>query len=97
MITSQLKELLLQSLTHERGGVLVYQTALECVRNKDLRKEWQGYLEQTKNHVVVLGNVCVALGLDPGEMTPGCQVVQHTGKSLVVDENGAGCRRPRGG
>ena len=84
MIASQLKELLLQSLVHERGGVLVYQTALECVRNDDLRDEWTEYLEQTKNHVVVLTRTCAALGLDPGEMTPGCQVVQHTGKSLVV-------------
>lgn len=84
MKAPQLKELLLQSLTHERGGVLVYQTALECVINKDLRKEWQGYLEQTQNHVAVLTRVCDSLGLDPGEMTPGCQVVQHTGKSLVV-------------
>ena len=84
MVSAQLKELLLQSLTHERGGVLVYQTALECALNKDLRKEWQGYLRQTENHVRVLTNTCEALGLDPGEMTPGCQVVQHTGKSLVV-------------
>lgn len=84
MKAPQLKELLLQSLTHERGGVLVYQTALECVINKDLRKEWQEYLQQTQNHVAVLTRVCDALGLDPGEMTPGCQVVHHTGKSLVI-------------
>jgi len=84
LVTSQLKELLLQSLTHERGGLLVYQTALECAVNDDLREEWEEYLEQTRNHVVVLSDVCASLGLDPGEMTPGCQVVQHTGKSLVV-------------
>lgn len=84
MKAPQLKELLLQSLTHERGGVLVYQTALECVINKDLRKEWQEYLEQTRNHVAVLTRVCGVLGLDPGEMTPGCQVVHHTGKSLII-------------
>ena len=51
MVPAQLKELLLQSLEHERGGVLVYQTALECVVNKDLRKEWAKYLEQTERHV----------------------------------------------
>lgn len=84
MINPQLKELLLQALEHERGGILVYQTALECVLNDDLRQEWQKYLEQTRNHVVVLDRTCQALGLDPGEMTPGCQIVQHTGKSLVV-------------
>jgi hypothetical protein len=84
MIAAQLKELLLQSLVHERGGVLVYQTALECVVHDNLRAEWQKYLEQTKGHVELLTVACQALGLDPGEMTPGCQVVQHTGKSFVV-------------
>ena len=84
MVNAQLKELLLQSLEHERGGVLVYQTALECVVNEDLRAEWEQYLEQTERHVDILTNVCEALGLDPDEMTPGRKVVQHTGKSLVV-------------
>ena len=84
MVSAQLKELLLQSLVHEKGGVLVYQTALECVLNADLREEWETYLAQTENHVAVLSQVCEALALDAGEMTPGCQVVQHTGKALVV-------------
>jgi hypothetical protein len=84
MIALQLKELLLQSLVHERGGVLIYQTALECAINNDLRREWDEYLEQTKNHVTILTRTCSALGLDPGDMTPGCQVVQHNGKALVV-------------
>lgn len=84
MIAAQLKELLLQSLVHERGGVMVYQTALECALNDDLREEWEKYLEQTQNHVQVLTTACVSLGLDPGETTPGCMIVQHMGKSLVV-------------
>lgn len=84
MVPAQLRELLLQSLEHERGGVLIYQTALECVLNEDLRREWEKYLEQTQNHVDVLARVCVSLELDPGEMTPGCQIVQHTGTSLVI-------------
>jgi len=84
MISAQVKELLLQSLEHERGGVLVYRTALECVLNADLEGEWEKYLEQTIKHVDVLTGVCAALGLDPGEMTPGCQIVHHNGKALVV-------------
>lgn len=83
-VPPQLKELILQSLEHERGGVLVYQTALECAVNNDLREEWTKYLAQTERHVEILANVCDKLGLDAGEMTPGCKVVQHTGKSLVV-------------
>ena len=84
MVSAQLRELLLQSLEHERGGVLVYRTALECVINDELREEWQRYLTQTENHVRVLTETCQALGLDPQERTPGCQIVHHTGKSLVV-------------
>ena len=80
----QLRELLLQSLEHELGGVLVYQTALECVRNADLETEWRKYLDQTQHHVEVLTDACVALGLDPDEITPGRKVVQHNGKSLVA-------------
>ena len=80
----QVRELLLQALTHERGGTLVYSTALECAVNDDLREEWEKYLEQTVRHVDILTGVCVAMGLDPDEMTPGCQIVQHNGKALVI-------------
>ena len=83
-ISPQLRELLLQSLEHEKGGVILYQTALECAVNAGLKKEWTKYLEETRNHVVVLTGVCEALGLDPGEMTPGRKIVNHVGKSLVI-------------
>ena len=84
METAQLKELLLQSLEHERGGVLVYQTALECAVNDDLREEWSGYLAPTGTHVEILTAACESLGLDPDEKTPGCKVVQHVGKAVVI-------------
>jgi hypothetical protein len=84
MKSDQFKELVLQSLTHERGGVLVYQAALECAIDADLREEWIKYLAQTENHVTVLIDVCRSMRLDAGEMTPGCKIVQHTGKALVV-------------
>jgi hypothetical protein len=78
-----MKELLLQALEHERGGVLVYRTALECVREDELRKEWEEYLEQTTMHVEVLERTCRALTLDPTEVTPGCEIVRHLGRALV--------------
>jgi rubrerythrin len=84
MQDTQLKELLLQSLEHERGGVLIYKTALECAVNKSLAKEWRKYLEQTERHVDILTDVCGRLGLDPGERTPGCKIVHHNGTALVV-------------
>ncbi len=83
MISPRLKDLLLQSLEHERGGVLLYRRALECAINEDLLEEWRTYLEQTENHVEVLTRVCEELQLDPNEMTPGCQIVQENGKALL--------------
>lgn len=83
-VAMQVRELLLQALVHERGGALVYSTALECAVNDDLREEWETYLEQTIRHVDILTGVCLAMGLDPDEMTPGCQIVHHNGKALVI-------------
>jgi hypothetical protein len=80
---AQLHELLYQALETEMGGVDVYETALTCAVNEDLRKEWQEYLDQTKTHRKVLLNVFAELGLDPDKQTPGRKVVAHMGKSLV--------------
>jgi rubrerythrin len=81
--TKQLHELLLQALEHEKGGVQVYETALKCAVNSDLREEWEKYLEQTRKHVRVLNDVFASLKLDPYQETPGRQVVRYIGSSLV--------------
>ncbi len=83
MKIEQLNELVLQSLEHEKGGVEIYATALECAQNDDLKAEWQRYFEQTKTHVTALEQVAARLGLDPGRETPGSQVVRHVGTALV--------------
>jgi rubrerythrin len=83
MKSAQLKELLLQSVEHERGGVQVYRVALECAVNRDLKEEWKKYLRQTEKHVQVLQDACRALKLDPDEETPGREVVRGTGVALV--------------
>lgn len=83
MNEKQLHELLYQALETELGGVQVYTTALRCVVNEDLKEEWEKYLEQTRNHVSIVQDTIVALGLDPAKETPGRAVVRHTGESLV--------------
>jgi hypothetical protein len=80
---NQLNELLYQALETELGGVKIYETALTCAVNKDLEKEWQEYLGQTKRHVDVLRNVFSSLGLDESRMTAGRKVVGYIGTSLV--------------
>ena len=83
MNDKQVKELALQALETELGGVEVYKTALQCVVNDDLREEWEEYLEQTERHVEIVTTLVEELGLDPEEETPGRLVVRHIGESLV--------------
>ena len=80
---AQVEELLYQALETELGGVKVYETAVRCAVNEDLRKEWTHYLEQTRHHVQVLQDVFAQLGLDADAQTPGRKVVGHIGAALV--------------
>jgi hypothetical protein len=80
----KLHALLYEALETERGGVLIYQTALRCALNEDLIKEWEEYLEQTRHHVEVLTSVLKKFGLDPDQETPGRNVVRNAGLSLVT-------------
>ena len=83
MKKEQLQELLYQALETEMGGVQVYTTALRCVVNEELKKEWEEYLEQTQNHERIVLEVFEKLGLDPKTETDGRKVVRHIGESLV--------------
>ena len=84
MKESQLAELMLQSLEHEMGGVKVYETAVQCAVNSDLREEWEKYLAQTRTHVEILQAVCAAFGLDPTTKSSGRDVVHTVGTALVT-------------
>ena len=65
MKRKQVEELLYQSLETERGGIQIYETAVRCSVNDDLKKEWGEYLEQTRNHEVVM-----LRGSTPSSSTP---------------------------
>lgn len=83
MKAEQRNELLYQALETELGGIQVYTMAIDCAVNKDLKKEWQEYLDQTKHHVEVVKGLFEKLGLDTETETPGRKVVRQIGESLV--------------
>jgi hypothetical protein len=83
MHQDQLHELLYQAYETELGGVQVYETALRCVQNTELREEWEKYHEQTTHHVEIVAGLLQAFDLDPTKETPGRKVVRHIGVSLV--------------
>jgi rubrerythrin len=79
----QVHELLFQALETELGGVKVYETALRCVDNKDLREEWEKYHRQTTHHVEIVEGLLGEFGLDLSTQSPGRAVVKHIGAALV--------------
>lgn len=83
METKMVKELLLQSLEHEMGGIKVYEAALKCALNEDLKEEWEKYHQQTEHHVQVLQDVFSQLQLDAQEQSPGRKIIHDLGQSLV--------------
>jgi rubrerythrin len=89
METETVKELLLQALEHEMGGVKIYQTALKCAVNEDLKEEWEKYLEETERHVQVLHDACLQLEFDPEERTPGRKITRDKGAALVASMEAA--------
>jgi rubrerythrin len=79
----QFNQLLYEALETEMGGVKVYETAIRCAVNEDLKEEWEKYHEQTQNHERIVRKLFGTFGLDPEKDTPGRQVVRHIGESLV--------------
>jgi hypothetical protein len=89
MEQKQLQELLYQALETERGGIRVYEAAVECALNDDLRKEWEKYLDQTRNHEVVMLRVLDAFGLDAETTTPGREILRRKAETLVTSMKSA--------
>ncbi len=83
MDKNKMNELLYEALETEKGGIKVYETAIRCAKRSDLKKEWEKYHKQTRNHEKILIDVFQDLGLDPDMETPGRKVVRHIGESLV--------------
>ncbi len=83
MKTKQLEELILQSLEHEMGGVKIYEMALDCAQNEDLKEELEKYLDQTRSHVQMLEEVCNSMKIDAHLQTPGRRIVRAVGEGLL--------------
>ena len=82
-VSRPIHDLLCQALETELGGVAVYQMAVLCADNDDLREEWQKYLRQTERHVEIVRGMFEALGMDPEATTPGRVIVREKGQCLV--------------
>jgi rubrerythrin len=84
MNQEQLTSLLYEALETEQGGIKIYETAVSCAVNDELKEEWEEYLDQTRNHEAILRDVFETMKLDPAKETPGRQIVRTLGESLVT-------------
>jgi ferritin-like metal-binding protein YciE len=82
-VNKNAQELLYQALETELGGEQVYQAAIRCAQNSELKEEWQKYLEETQNHQRIVLQVFDRLGFDANRETPGRAIVRHQGESLI--------------
>lgn len=79
----QVSELLLQSLEHQKCGVLIFEAALKCAVDMEFREELEGRLKGAHHAVDMFTEACFSLGMDPDRATPGRQVVRELGFALV--------------
>jgi rubrerythrin len=83
-VEATLEDLLYQALETEQGGIKIYQTAITCAVNDDLREEWNEYLEETRRHEQILLGVFEGFGLDPMLRPPSRDIVGGIGDALVA-------------
>jgi rubrerythrin len=83
MKSGMINELIFQALETEVGGVKVYEAAIRCAKNEDLKSEWKKYQQQTKRHVEILEEICEEMGLDAEDDTPGRRLVRQKGEALI--------------
>lgn len=83
MNRNQVDELLCEAIETERGGIKIYETALSCAQNADLRKEWEKYLSETRKHERVLKDICTEFGVNAERDTSGRKIVRSLAETLV--------------
>lgn len=76
-------DFLLQALETELGGVKVYETAIQCAQNDELRKEWEKYLDETNEHVDIYIGLLNDMDIDPDQASAGRSLVRTNGQNLV--------------
>ena len=84
MDDAQVRELLYQALETEIGGQLVYEAAIGCAENRDLREEWSKYLAETRTHEATLREVFDRIGMDAEADSPGRRVLRFKAAGLVT-------------
>ena len=84
MEMQMVKELMLQSLEHEMGGLQGLRDGAEVRRQRGPEGRVGEVPQETEKHVQVLHDACLQLEIDPEEQTPGRKITHDMGASLVA-------------
>ena len=77
-----LLELLSECLAVEKGGKILYQTALGLVRDHEVLRHFQKFYEQTVRHEEILTRVIDKLGGSPQHMSAGAKLAEKKAHAL---------------
>ncbi|HJU12294.1 MAG TPA: ferritin-like domain-containing protein [Candidatus Binataceae bacterium] len=78
-----LMEKLSEFLAVEKGGVKLYEAAIQQVRNPDVLNRFREFYQQTRRHVEILTRIISSLGGDPMHMSPGAKVAEEKAEALL--------------
>lgn len=81
-----LKQFLSEMLEVERGGVEMYNRALEQLAHDDLRSKLEQFHEQTERHVELCEEMLIAAGGNEDEMSRAAQDAEHKAQGLLSAE-----------
>jgi rubrerythrin len=81
-----LKQFFSEMLAVERGGVQLYEKALDELMHDDLRSRLEQYHEQTQRHVELCEEMLNAAGGNEDKMSPAAQAAEHKAQGLLSAE-----------
>lgn len=88
-----LRDRLSEFLAVERGGLELYERALQIVKNPNLTGKLRDFRDQTRKHEAILMRLMDGLGMDSTYLSPTAKIAQQKATALLntmVDSNGAG-------
>lgn len=81
---SVLRDRLSKFLAVERGGLILYERALEIVADAEVSRKLIEFVEQTRKHETILLRVVTQLGFDPAYISPGARLADKKARALLA-------------
>ena len=80
------KNFFAEMLAVERGGIQLYQRALDELAHENLRSKLEDFHRETERHVELCEQLVEAAGGDEGTTSPGAEAAQHKAEGLLTAE-----------